>query len=619
MKQTKQFKTESQRLLHLMTHSIYTHHEIFLRELISNASDAIDKRHFKSLTDEKVPATDYEIRLVPNEKERTLSIIDTGIGLTQEELIENLGTIAKSGTKAFQESMEDQTEAELIGQFGVGFYSAFMVAEKVEVKTRSPYAETGYLWTSDGVSNYTIEDLDKDIIGTEITLYIREDAEDVDFSKFLKFYELKSLVKKYSDYIRYPIKMLETKTEDKKEIQEDVTLNQMTPIWKRSKSDVKEEEMHEFFKHQFNEYEAPLKTIHTNVEGMLTYTALLFIPKKPAYNFYSESFEKGLQLYSKSVFIEEKNKSLIPDYFKFVKGLVDSADLSLNLSREMLQHDRQLKKIAAHLEKKIKSELESLLADDRKTYLEFYDGYKLTLKYGIYEMFGMNKDKLQDLILFETSKSEEPITLKEYVDRKPESQKFIYYATGKSKTRMMNLPQMDVMKSQDIEVLLCYDDVDEFMFQAMQNYQEVAFKSIQQGELEEVLEDKKKEVKKQEKDYKDFLKAMKEALKDQVKDVKVSARLTESPVCIVSGEGVSLEMEKVLNQMPNGETVKAERILEVNPSHPLFIQLHETYKHDQESIVAISELLYYQSLVAEGIPLDNPKAYTDALTKILSK
>ena len=619
MKQTKQFKTESQRLLHLMTHSIYTHHEIFLRELISNASDAIDKRHFKSLTDEKVPATDYEIRLVPNEKERTLSIIDTGIGLTQEELIENLGTIAKSGTKAFQESMEDQTEAELIGQFGVGFYSAFMVAEKVEVKTRSPYAETGYLWTSDGVSNYTIEDLDKDIIGTEITLYIREDAEDVDFSKFLKFYELKSLVKKYSDYIRYPIKMLETKTEDKKEIQEDVTLNQMTPIWKRSKSDVKEEEMHEFFKHQFNEYEAPLKTIHTNVEGMLTYTALLFIPKKPAYNFYSESFEKGLQLYSKSVFIEEKNKSLIPDYFKFVKGLVDSADLSLNLSREMLQHDRQLKKIAAHLEKKIKSELESLLADDRKTYLEFYDAYKLTLKYGIYEMFGMNKDKLQDLILFETSKSEEPITLKEYVDRKPESQKFIYYATGKSKTRMMNLPQMDVMKSQDIEVLLCYDDVDEFMFQAMQNYQDVAFKSIQQGELEEVLEDKKKEVKKQEKDYKDFLKAMKEALKDQVKDVKVSARLTESPVCIVSGEGVSLEMEKVLNQMPNGETVKAERILEVNPSHPLFIQLHETYKHDQESIVAISELLYYQSLVAEGIPLDNPKAYTDALTKILSK
>jgi molecular chaperone HtpG len=619
MKQTKQFQTESKRLLHLMTHSIYTHHEIFLRELISNASDAIDKRHFKSLTDERVTSTDYEIRIIADEQSRTLKIIDNGIGLTEEELIENLGTIAKSGTKAFQESLEDAKDMELIGQFGVGFYSAFMVAEKVEVKTRSSYDASGYLWSSDGVSSYTIEPLEKEIIGTEITLFIREDAEDIDFSKFLKFYELKSLVKKYSDYIRYPIKMLETKTEDKKEIQEDVTLNQMTPIWKRSKSDVKDEDMNEFFKHQFNEYEAPLKTIHTNVEGMLTYTALLFIPKKPAYNFYSESFEKGLQLYSKSVFIEDKNKALIPDYFKFVKGLVDSADLSLNLSREMLQHDRQLNKIASHLEKKIKSELESLLTDDRKTYLEFYEAYKLTLKYGIYEMFGMNKDKLQDLILFETSKSDELITLKEYLDRKPESQKYIYYATGKSKSRMLNLPQMDTMKSQDIEVLLCYDDVDEFMFQAMQNYQEITFKSIQQGELEDVLEDKKKEVKKQEKDYKAFLSAMKDALKNQVKDVKVSARLTESPVCIVSGEGVSLEMEKVLNQMPNGETIKAERILEVNPNHELFKKLYETFQNDAETIGSISSLLYHQSLVAEGIPLENPKEYTDALTALLSK
>jgi molecular chaperone HtpG len=319
------------------------------------------------------------------------------------------------------------------------------------------------------------------------------------------------------------------------------------------------------------------------------------------------------------VFIEDKNKSLIPDYFKFVKGLVDSADLSLNLSREMLQHDRQLKKIASHLEKKIKSELESMLVDDRETYLEFYEAYKLTLKYGIYEMFGMNKDKLQDLILFETSKSDAPIALKEYIDRKPESQKFIYYATGKSKSRMLNLPQMDAMKSQDIEVLLCYDDVDEFMFQAMQNYQDVTFKSIQKGDLEEVQEDKKKEVKKQEKDYKDFLKAIKNSLKDQVKDVKVSSRLTESPVCIVSGEGVSLEMEKVLNQMPNGESVKAERILEVNPNHALFKKLHETFVSDDQTIDSIASLLYYQSLVAEGIPLENPKAYTDALTTLLSK
>ncbi|MGB0175182.1 MAG: molecular chaperone HtpG, partial [Acholeplasmataceae bacterium] len=488
-----------------------------------------------------------------------------------------------------------------------------MVADKVTVETKSAKSDQSFLWESDGISSYTISEGSKGDIGTSITLHLREDSEDVNFSKFTQTYELKSLVKKYSDYIRYPIKMLETKTEDKKEIQEDVILNTMTPLWKKSKQDITDEDYHQFYKQQFNEFEDPLKVIHSKVEGMLTYTALLFIPKKPAYNFYTESFEKGLQLYSKGVFIENKNKSLIPDYFKFVKGL---ADLSLNLSREMLQHDRQLKKIASHVEKKIKSELESMLTNERETYETFYEAYKLSLKYGIYEMFGVNKEKLQDLIMFETSKSEKLITLKEYLERKPDDQKNIYYATGKTRNRMMNLPQMDHMIEKDIEVLLCYDDVDEFMFQAMQNYQEIPFKSIQQGEID-IDKDKKKEVKKQEKEHKTFLDALKETLKDDVKDVKLSTRLTSSPVCIVAGEGVSLEMEKVLNQMPNGESVKAERILELNAEHDLIITLKEMYEKDQSTVSSIARLLYDQALVAEGIQLDNPKAMMEALTQLL--
>lgn len=615
MKKTNTFKTESQRLLHMMAHSIYTHHDIFLRELISNASDAIDKRHFLSLTDASIPKAEYEIRLVPNKDAKTLTIIDTGIGFTETELVDNLGTIAKSGTKAFQEGLE-KSDIELIGQFGVGFYSAFMVAKEVQVRTRSPFSQEGFLWTSDGVDQYNIESISKDTIGTEITLVLRDDEEELSFSKFLETYELKNLVKKYSDYIRYPIKMLETKKEDKKEVQEDLTLNQMTPIWKKAKKDLTEDEVNAFYKHQFNDYEDPLKVIHTSVEGLITYTAMLFIPKKPAYNFYSESFEKGLQLYSKGVFIEDKNKSLIPDYFKFVKGLVDSADLSLNISREMLQHDRQLQKIASNIEKKIKSELESMLKDDRATYEAFYEAYKLTLKYGIYEMFGLNKDKLQDLIMFQTSKSDQYITLKEYLDRKPTDQKYIYYVTGKSKNRMLQVPQMDVMKQSDIEVLLCFDDVDEFMFQAMQNYQDVTFKSIQQGELEDVKKDKTS-TKKHEKTYKEFLSALKVSLKDHVKDVKISKRLTESPVCVVSGEGISLEMEKVLNQMPNGESVKAERILELNGDHTMIQKFLQTFETSPEKLDSIARVLYYQALIAEGLIIEEPKAFMEAMSTLL--
>jgi molecular chaperone HtpG len=615
MKKTNTFKTESQKLLHMMAHSIYTHHEIFLRELISNASDAIDKRDFLSLTDNKVSKVDNEIRLIPNLEARTLTISDTGIGFTEEDLIENLGTIAKSGTKAFQESSE--TDVELIGQFGVGFYSAFMVAKEVQVRTRSPLSDKGYLWISDGVDAYTVEEIDKDSIGTEITLVLREDEEELNFSKFLETYELKQLVKKFSDYIKYPIRMLEVKTVDKKETQEDLTLNQMTPIWKKDKKEVSKESLDAFYKHQFNDYEEPLKVIHTNVEGLITYTALLFIPKKPAYNFYSETFEKGLQLYSKGVFIEDKNKELIPDYFKFVRGLVDSSDLSLNISRELLQNDRQLKKIASHIEKKIKSELEAMLKDDRSLYNELYDAYKLSFKYGIYELYGMNKEKLQDLIMFKTSKSDEYITLKEYLDRKPEDQKVIYYVTGKTKNRMLQVPQMDALKAQDLEVLLCFDDVDEFMFQAMQNYQDVSFKSILQGDLETTSKSTKDEVKKLEKTFKEFLTAIKKSLDSELKEVKISSRLTESPVCVVSGEGLSLEMEKVLNQMPQGEKVKADRILELNGTHPLIIKLNDVFTANPDKIGSISKVLYHQALVAEGLSIEDPKQFMDAMTDLL--
>lgn len=618
MSKTKKFKTQSQKLLHLMTHSIYTQKEIFLRELISNASDAIDKRHFLSLTDTSIPSSEYEITIIPNKEERTLTIKDNGIGFTEDELIENLGTIAQSGSKAFQEKLEKE-DINIIGQFGVGFYSSFMVAHQVIVKTRSPYAKSGYVWSSNGESSYQIDELEKEDIGTEIILYLNHDDEEneEDYSTFLDEYTIKQLVKKYSDYVRYPIKMTVVKTEDKEEKEVVETLNQMTPIWKRSKSDLTDEALNEFYKRQFNDYEDPLLTIHTSVEGLLTYTALLFIPKKVPYDFYSEKYEKGLQLYSKSVFIQEKNKDLLPDYFKFVKGLVDSADISLNISRELLQQNQQVKRIASNIEKKIKSELEKLLENDRAKYVEFYDAYRLTLKYGVYDMYGMNKDKLQDLIMFKTSASDEYITFKEYLERKPEAQTAIYYATGKHKTAIMNLPQMDLVKEKGYEVLFLTDEIDEFMIQILGSYQEVPFKSIQQGEADFVDEDKKKDLKEQEKANKDVLKAMKKALKDQVKDVKLSARLSDSPVCLVSGEGLSLEMEKVLKQMPNASDVKAERILEINPNHPLFKAINDKFNQDPNSIDHYASILYHQALLIEGLPIEDPKKFSEDLVSLM--
>jgi molecular chaperone HtpG len=618
MSKTKKFKTESQKLLHLMTHSIYTQKEIFLRELISNASDAIDKRHYMSLTDQKVESDTYEIWLEPNKEKRTLTIRDNGIGFNEEELIENLGTIAQSGSKQFLEKLEKE-DVDIIGQFGVGFYSAFMVSDKVEVFTKSPFSEKGYKWSSNGESSYTIDEIDQKEIGTKIVLYLHEDDKEneEDFSTYLETYTLKTLVKKYSDYVRYPINIMVNHGDDKKEKFEKETLNQMIPIWKRQKSEITDEEMGDFYKHQFNDYEEPLKVIHTKVEGMLTYTALLFIPSKPAYDFYSEKYEKGLQLYSKGVFIQDKNKDLIPDHFKFVKGLVDSSDLSLNISRELLQQNRQVKNIASHLEKKIKSELELMLKNERESYIKFYETYKNTLKYGMYDQFGMHKDILKDLIMFKTSQSDEYTTFKEYLERKPESQKAIYYATGKSKQSILNLPQMDVMKENGSEVLLFTDEIDEFMIQVLNNYDEVPFKSVQQGEADFVDDSKKEDLKTKEKENKDILKAIKKSLKDKVKDVKLTARLKDSPVCLVSGEGLSLEMEKILKSMPNQNEIKAERILEINPDHDLFKAVNSVYEKDNAKIDEYASLLYHQALLMEGLPIEDPTEFSNNLVKLM--
>ncbi|CCV66505.1 Heat shock protein HtpG [Paracholeplasma brassicae] len=612
MKKTNQFKTESKKLLHLMTHSIYTQKEIFLRELISNSSDAIDKRHYLSLTDEQVGSADYKIIITLNKDEHTISIKDNGIGFTEEELIENLGTIAQSGSKSFMEKL-DSKDVDIIGQFGVGFYSSFIVSDEVVVKTKSPYSDMGYLWRSNGVDTYTIEAIDKEEVGTEIILYLRKDEEENEeneekFSQFLEDYEIKSLVKKYSDYVRYPI-YLASDLEN--------TLNQMTPIWKKDKNEITDEALNAFYKHQFNDYEEPLKTIHTKVEGLLEYQALLFIPKRPPYDFYSESYEKGLQLYSKGVFIQDKNKDLISDHFKFVKGLVDSSDLSLNISRELLQHDKQLKKIQQNLDKKIKSELERMLESERELYVSFYEAYKNTLKYGIYNQFGLNKDLLQDLLLFKTSQSDDYITLKEYVSRKKENQKDIYYATGKTKQAIMNLPQMDVMKEEGFEVLFFTDEIDEFMIQVMMKYEDMNFKSIQTADLDVASDKKKKEIDKKEKEAKDILGAIKGALNDKVSDVKLSRRLKDAPVCLVSGEGISLEMEKVLKQMPNQSDVKASKILEINPDHPIFVQLKQVFENDATKLDKYASILYHQALLIEGYPIEDPSEFAKNLTDLM--
>ena len=624
MAKTKQFKTESQKLLDLMINSIYTHKEIFLRELISNASDALDKRHYLALTNTDF-MTDYEISIDLDEELRVITIKDNGVGLTEEELINNLGTIAKSGSKEFKEGI-DNSDIEIIGQFGVGFYSAFMVSKKVSVITRSVNSDKAFKWTSAGSATYTISDAERENSGTTVILELRDNNEENEenYDDYLTEYKIKDLVKKYSDYVRYPIKMDVTKydyPEDKKKdpvvYKELETLNSMIPLWKKNKSEITDEEFNDFYKHQFNDYTEPLKVIHTKVEGAITFTSLLFIPKKAPFDLYSEKYEKGLQLYSKGVFIMDKNKELIPDYFRFVKGLVDSSDLSLNLSREMLQHDKQLKKIAQTIEKKIKSELEKMQKNERELYNEFYSIYGINLKYGIYEGFGIHKELLQDLIMFKTTKSDEYVTLKEYVEKIQKDQKHIYYASGKTKDSILALPQMDLLKEKDYEVLLFTDDIDEFMINILMKYEKLDFKSVAQGDLDLIDKKEDKKLDKLNEEKKSLLDALKAGLDDKVTEVKLSKRLKESPVCLVSGEGLSMEMEKVLQNIPTGKEAKATKILEINPNHDLFKTLEKVYENNPDKVKEYANILYSQALLIEGIPLENPVEFSDLMIKLM--
>lgn len=607
----RKFKTESEKLLNLMAHSIYTQKEIFLRELISNSSDAIDKRHFLSLTDEKIKESKYKITITTNKDNKTLTVSDNGIGFTEDELINNLGMIAKSGSKEFLEKLEEN-DSNIIGQFGVGFYSAFMVSKRVEVITKSPFSEESFIWSSDGVDTYTITTANKKDNGTDIILYLKEDLNEGDvsesFSKYLEDYELKTIIKKYSNYIRYPIYL-----NDEKE-----PLNEMIPLWKKSKKDIKEKDLNEFYKQKFYDSEDPLRSIHMNIEGLLTYDALLFIPKKAPYNLYSETFSKGLELYSKGVFIQATNKELIPEHFKFVKGLVDSSDISLNISRELLQKNHQLTRIKNNIEKRIKNELINMLNNERELYESFYDEYKTILKYGVYNNFGANKELLEDLLMFKTSNSDKYITLDEYINEKDEKQKEIYYATGKTRSAILNLPQMEVLKDKGYNVLLFTDEVDEFMVSILNNYKDIPFKSVQTADFDILDEAKKEELKTLEKDNKDLFNKLKKILKDKVKDVRLSSRLKDAPVCIVSGEGLSLEMEKVLKQMPNAKDIKADRILEINGDHEIFKKLNDL-KDNNDELKSYANLLYYQALLIEGIEIEDPKEYLDDVFKLMTK
>ena len=631
MKETKEFKTETKKLLDMMINSIYTHKEIFLRELISNASDAIDKRHYLSLTDENIKNDDYEIRVEASKATNTITITDNGIGMTKEEIEANLGTIAKSGSKEFLEKLEEakkqSDDLSIIGQFGVGFYSAFMVAKRVTVLTKSVKSDKAYLFESDGLDSYEVSDAEYDNFGSKITLYLKDDTEDDKYSNYLDEYEIKDLVKKYSDYVRYPIKTWVTKTdplteEERKEgktpqtHQELETINSMKPLWKKDKKDLTDEELNNFYKSKFMDYQDPLTSIMVNVEGMITYRSLLFIPRKPMFDFYNDKNEKGLALYTKGVFILEKCKELIPDYLRFVKGLVDSEDLPLNISREMLQEDRAIKKIASNIEKKILSELESMLKNDRDKYLEFFKDYGINLKYGLYENYGEKKDKLKDLILLRSFNDDKLITFSEYVSNMKEGQKDIYYAIAHDKASADKLPQMDLIKAKGYDALILSDDVDEFMIQILKNYNDHEFKSINKDDLNLISEEESKEIDKKQEDNKELLDEIKKVLTD-AKDVKLSKRLVDAPCCVSTDGEITFEMERVLKQQ--NHDIKAERVFELNPNHPMFEKIKDAFKNDKELAKKYVNVLYAEALLQEGILPNDIMQFNKDITELLLK
>lgn len=628
--QTKEFKAESKRLLDMMINSIYTHKEIFLREIISNASDAIDKLYFKSLTDTSVgmKKSDFAINIAIDKENRTLTVSDNGIGMTEEDLENNLGTIANSGSFAFKKDNDLGDDVDIIGQFGVGFYSTFMVAKEVTVVTKAFGSDQAYKWTSDGVEGYTIEECDKpDGVGTTITLKLKDDTDDEKYSTYLDQYQIQSLVKKYSDYIRFPIRMEVEHTHYNEEGKEPEvhkaieTLNSMTPIWKKNKSELKDEDYNNFYMEKFGDYEPPVAHIHSKNEGVATYDALLYIPARAPFDYYSKDYEKGLQLYSSGVMIMEKCADLLPDWFSFVKGVVDSEDLSLNISRELLQQDRQLKIIAKNLEKSIKNELAKLLKNDREKYEKFYSVFGLQFKFGIYQSYGAANETLKDLLMFPSSFDGKNVTLKEYVSRLKEDQKEIYYACGETKERIEMLPQLEKIKDKGYEVLYFTQDVDEFAIKVMINYDGKPFKSISDADLDLDTEEEKEEAKKLDEENKDMFTFMQEAIADKVKTVRLSKKLKTHPVCLSSDGSITIEMEKVLNAMPqnDGNKVKAEKALEINPNHPIFEKLKDLYANDKDKLKDYAKLLYDQALLIEGMSIDNPVEFANLVCELMTK
>ena len=627
----KEFQAESKRLLDLIINSIYTHKEIFLRELISNASDAIDKLYYRTLEDGTTGLSreDFSIQLAVDKEARTLSISDNGIGMTQEELDNNLGVIARSGSLQFKQEAEKKDEVDIIGQFGVGFYSAFMVSSRVTVDTKAFGSDEAWHWESTGLDGYEITPGAKADRGTTITLYLKEDSEDENYSEFLDQFRLQDLVKKYSDYIRYPIRMEVSHTHVKEgtgvdgkdpeyETHTEVeTLNSMTPIWKKAKSEVTDEEMNAFYKEKFYDWQDPLKVIRTSTEGAATYTALLFIPSHAPMDYYTREYEKGLQLYASGVLIMDKCADLLPDCFSFVKGLVDSQDLSLNISREMLQHDRQLKLIASRLEKKIASELQSMLNNDREKYEQFWKAFGLQMKYGLYDNYGAKKDELKDLVLFTSSAEKKLTSLKEYVSRMKPEQKYIYYGCGETVERVLSLPQAETLQEKGYEMLCLTDNVDEFALRMLMKYDDKEFRNISSDDLELESTEEKEKVKELAEENKDMLAFVKESLGDKVKDVRLSGKLKSHAVCITTDGMISTEMEKVLNAMPAQEKIKAQRVLEINGEHPIFQRLQELYQSDKERLKLYAEILYDQALLLEGISLEDPSDFSQKLCQLL--
>ncbi len=623
----KQFKAESKRLLDLMIHSIYTHKEIFLRELISNASDAIDKLYYRALSENitGLSRDDFAIHLSIDKENRTFTVSDNGCGMTKEELETNLGTIAKSGSLSFKKENEAKEDIDIIGQFGVGFYAAFMVADEVRVISRSYQSDEAWCWYSKGPEGYTVTPAQKEGHGTDIILTIKKSSDEEDYDEFLDPYRIEGLVKKYSDYIRYPIRMEKEKSRKKEGSEEyetyteEETLNSMVPIWKKNKNEVTHEEYCRFYREKFFDYNDPLRVIHSATEGASTYHALLFIPEKPAFDYYSRDFEKGLQLYASGVLIMEKCPDLLPDCFSFVRGLVDSQDLSLNISREMLQHDRQLKLIASRLEKKIKSELLSMLQHDREKYEAFWNGFGRQLKYGLYSSFGANSELLSDLLLFYSSNEKKLTTLDEYVGRMPEGQKYIYYACGDSLERIDQLPQAELVKDKGYEILYFTEDVDEFVTKVMPVYKEKEFRSVSSPDLGLDTEEEKEEAKKQQEENKDLCQAIQEALGERVSEVRLSSRLKNAACCLTAKGQISLEMERVLNAMPGEQKVKAERVLELNPDHEIFPILQKLYPDQKETLADYAQLLYGQALIREGMLPEDPAAFATVMCRLMEK